>query len=139
MNLREQLQEMEGVIPYAYQDTLGFWTIGCGRLIDKRKGGRLTPDEIGMLLDNDILEKRDQVLKALPWTATLDLVRQDALVNMAFQLGIAGLMEFSQSLAALRDGHYEHAANLFLQSRWAIQTPARAKRITRQLATGARQ
>ena len=35
----EQLRRNEGEVLHAYQDHLGFWTIGVGRLIDKRKGG----------------------------------------------------------------------------------------------------
>lgn len=32
-------------MPHAYQDSLGYWTIGVGFLIDGRKGGRL-PDAV---------------------------------------------------------------------------------------------
>ena len=136
MDLNAQLRDMEGVVPHAYQDSLGFWTIGVGRLIDERKGGRLTDEEINFLLDNDIAEKRMQLAKALPWTASLDPIRRDALVNLTFQLGIGGLMGFTNSLAAVRDGHYEHAAELFKQSRWYQQTPKRAARVIAQISQG---
>ena len=136
MDIKQQLKDFEGYVPYAYPDSLGFLTIGVGRLIDKRKGGRLSPDEINLMLDNDIAEKRAQVFDKLPWAASLNEPRNAVLVGMCFQMGIDGLLGFSQTLAAIRDGHYDHAAEQLLQSAWATQTPARAKRMSRQIATG---
>lgn len=51
MNLAAQLKAEEGRVPHAYQYHLGYWTIGVGRLIDKRKGGGLTPYEVDYLLE----------------------------------------------------------------------------------------
>ena len=62
MNLKEQLKRDEGVVAHAYEDTLGFLTIGVGHLIDGRRGGGLSPDEIDYILTNDIAEKSAQVL-----------------------------------------------------------------------------
>lgn len=134
--LRQQLRAEEGVVPHAYQDHLGYWTIGVGRLIDKRKGGRLRDDEIDLLLDNDIAEKTAEVRAALPWFDRLNEARQAVLIGMAFQMGTEGLLKFQQTLAAIRDERYAHAANLMLQSLWAKQTPARARRMARQMETG---
>ena len=44
------LRRDEGRVRHAYQDHLGYWTIGVGRLIDQRKGGGLSEDEIDYLL-----------------------------------------------------------------------------------------
>ena len=49
MNLIAQLRREEGSIPHAYQDHLGFWTIGVGRLIDERKGGGLSPEDVAAI------------------------------------------------------------------------------------------
>jgi lysozyme len=49
-----ELRRDEGVDRSAYQDHLGFWTIGVGRLIDRRKGGGLSDEEIDYLLQNDV-------------------------------------------------------------------------------------
>ena len=74
---------------------------------------------------------------ALPWFDTLDRVRQAALLNMAYQLGVAGLKGFPKMLAALRDQRWAEAEAQALDSMWAKeQTPARARRVARQLATG---
>lgn len=134
--LREQLMDEEGVVPYAYKDHLGYLTIGCGRLIDKRKGGRLRPDEIALLLDNDIEEKTQEVEKALPWVRELDEPRRAVVVGMAFQMGTAGLLKFKNTLRAVTDGRWQDAHDGMLASKWAEQTPARAKRMARQMLTG---
>jgi lysozyme len=136
MNLITQLRREEGVSRHAYQDHLGFWTIGVGRLIDQRKGGGLSDEEVDYLLRNDAARFESEVLKALPWAAALNEPRLAVLIGMAFQMGTAGLLGFKQTLAAIRDEHYPHAAALMLQSKWAEQTPARAKRMARQIETG---
>lgn len=135
-SLAKQLKVDEGLKLYAYPDTLGFLTIGYGRLIDERKNGGLSEAEALHLLGNDIEAKRRELTKALPWLPSLNEARQGALLNMAFQLGIGGLLGFQQTLAAIRDEHYSHAANLMLQSKWAQQTPRRAKKMARQIEVG---
>jgi lysozyme len=136
MNLLTQLRREEGSKRHAYQDHLGWWTIGVGRLIDERKGGGLSDDEIDHLLRNDIARLEREVLSALPWAAALNEPRQAVLIGMAFQMGVAGLLGFAQTLAAVRDERYAHAAGLMLQSQWARQTPARARRMARQMESG---
>jgi lysozyme len=136
MNIIEQLKREEGVVRHAYQDHLGFWTIGAGRLIDQRKGGGLSDDEIDYLLRNDVNRFTSEVLKALPWAAALNEPRLAVIIGMAFQMGTAGLLGFRNTLAAVRDERYAHAAGLMLQSKWAEQTPARARRMARQMETG---
>lgn len=134
--LHEQLRREEGVVPHAYQDHLGFWTIGVGRLIDKRKGGGLSDDEIDYLLRNDVEKFARQVKAALPWVDKLDPAREAVIIGMAFQMGTAGLLGFRRTLALIESGDYKGAAETMLQSRWAQQTPARAMRMARQMETG---
>lgn len=130
------LRRDEGVVPHAYQDTEGWLTIGVGRLIDKRKGGRLRPDEIDLLLRNDIADKSGELEAALPWVKDLDEVRHRALANMAFQLGVAGLLGFTTSLALIKEGKYTEAGVQLLKSKWATQTPERARRVAQMIALG---
>lgn len=134
--LVKQLKADEGVIPHAYPDHLGYLTIGVGRLIDKRKGGGLRPDEITYLLNNDIDNRIEALTRALPWFQDLDDARKGVLLNMAFQLGTEGLLGFKNTLAMVRDGDYAAAADGMLASKWAAQTPARAKRMADQMRTG---
>lgn len=134
--LTAQLRRDEGVRSSAYQDHLGFWTIGVGRLIDERKGGGLRTNEIDYLLANDIEDRVRALTEALPWFVALDEARQGVLLNMAFQLGTAGLLAFKHTLAAVKQGAYTDAALLMVQSKWAAQTPQRAARLADQMRTG---
>lgn len=131
-----RLMTDEGVVPHAYQDHLGYWTIGVGRLIDRRRGGGLSRDEIHYLLRNDIKRIEREVRTALPWLDQIDEARQSVLMLMAFQLGIDELLKFRNTLAKVNAGDYAGASVSMLKSLWAKQTPARARRISRMMATG---
>lgn len=134
--LIKQLRREEGEVLHAYEDNLGFLTIGVGRLIDAKRGGGISSGESAYLLNND-LQRIDQLLRSrYPWFAALGEARQGALINMAFQLGPDGLAGFPRMLGCMRDGRYAEAETHALNSKWAReQTPARAKRVARQLAT----
>lgn len=136
IDIYKQLRFEEGVRKSAYQDHLGYWTIGVGRLIDARKNAGLSDDEIDYLLKNDVKRVRAQIEANLPWFAGLNDARQAVLIGMAFQMGVEGLLGFKQTLAAIQDEHYAHAGVLMLQSKWARQTPNRASRMARQIETG---
>ncbi|QOR55714.1 MAG: lysozyme [Phage 65_10] len=137
MNLIDQLRRDEGEKLTAYQDHLGFWTIGVGVLIDARKNGGITAEESAMLLANRVKSKESGLRAALPWFDGLDRVRQAALLNMAYQLGVAGVLGFPRMLDSLRDQRWADAEAQALDSRWAKeQTPERARRVARQFATG---
>jgi lysozyme len=136
MDLKSQLLREEGAESCAYQDSLGYWTIGVGRLIDSRKGGGLSNEEIDFLLENDIKTKTREVLLALPWMPRLSEPRQAVLIGMAFQMGIGGLLRFHRMLGSVEDGQYGEAAMEMLDSLWAQQTPKRAARLAKQMLTG---
>ena len=131
--LRAQLIRHEGVVNHAYQDHLGFWTIGVGRLIDERRGGGLSDDEVMYLLDNDIDRFTTALQSQLDFFNDLNETQQQALVNMAFQLGVNGLLSFKRTLDHMRHGRYSEARTEALKSRWAQQTPNRAAEVAAML------
>ena len=135
--LTAQLRRDEGTKATAYKDSMDLLTIGVGRLIDSRKpGAGLRPDEIDYLLRNDINDRLQALTKAVPWVDRLDEARRGVLINMAFQLGTAGLLGFKSTLALIAAGKYAEAAEQMLKSKWATQTPDRAKRLAEQMKTG---
>jgi lysozyme len=136
-DLIRQLRADEGERACVYRDSLGFWTIGVGRLVDASKpGAGLRPDEISYLLNNDVDDRIDALTRKLPWFQNLDDARKGVLLNMSFQMGVDGLLGFTNTLAMVRDGKYEIAAHGMMQSLWAKQTPQRAKRLSEQMRTG---
>jgi lysozyme len=138
--IKAHLEFEEGRKNYAYQDNLGFWTIGVGRLIDHRKGGHLTDEEIDALLANDIRSHMRDIEDWPAWQAVKDdPVRATALLSMAFQMGAENLSEFHNSLALIAQKQWQAAAANLRSSLWAKQTPNRAKRVTQMIATGVNQ
>lgn len=114
------------------------WTIGVGQTGPDIHQGLVWSDaQIDAARDASIARAESGLDQYLPWWRKLSDVRQDALVSVTFQLGIHGLVAFHRSLTALEDGLYDQAADDFLQSLWAKQTPARAKRVTDLIRTGA--
>lgn len=141
--LETQLVDMEGEILHAYQDHLGFWTIGVGHLIDKRRGGSIPQSISRQLLAMDIREKSAAVMKALPWTTGLDYIRFAALVNMAFQMGVFGLLGFPKMLLHVQhrrwQAAHDEAIKIYTEKHddeWPEQTPGRANRVAKQILTG---
>ena len=131
-----QIKKDEGLVLHAYDDSLGYLTIGYGRLIDHRKGGGITKQEAEYLLANDIKSKLQELQERLPWIDKLNDARKGVLLNMAFQLGVAGLMGFKSTLAKIEAGDYEGASTSMLKSKWATQTPNRAQRMAEQMRSG---
>lgn len=126
----------EGCVLHVYPDSLGFSTIGIGRLIDKRRGGGITQAEADMLLQNDLARIEADLDSRTPWWRGLDAPRRAVVEGMAFQMGVAGLLGFSSTLALVQAGQYAEAARQMLTSKWARQTPARAARLAEQMKTG---
>lgn len=127
------VSEEEGRRPHVYQDTEGYWTIGVGCLVDRRKGDGLCDEAIDVQLEHDLQTARKRA-GALAGFELCNEVRKAVLVSMCFQLGsLASWTNFRNALAA---GDYEAAAAHGLDSLWAKQTPARAQRQMQMMRSG---
>ena len=125
--LRDRLILHEGLRLKPYKDQLGFITIGIGRCLDK-KG--ISKDEALYLLDNDMNECIFNVIKHIEFFDGLPDAQQEVVVEMCFQLGISGLLQFKDFLFQLSRGNFVSAAKEMLDSDWAKQTPNRAKELS---------
>jgi len=134
-DLVRQLRRHEGVRSHAYKCSADMITVGVGRNIDPNGGIGLSDDEIDYLLKNDI-ERCRQELGTLSWFVDLDPVRQDALINLCFNLGFTRLLGFKNAMSAMAVGDYDTAADEFLDSRWAIQVGMRAIEVTDMIRSG---
>lgn len=132
--VKAQLRLDEGLKLKPYEDGRGKITIGYGRNLTDV--GISLPEAEEMLTADVAL-----VASALPlrWAAfrTLDEVRQGVLVNMAYNLGIAGLMLFTHMLHACATGDFETAANEMENTPWAAQIGPRAHRLANLMRHGA--
>ncbi|MDB5371802.1 MAG: phage related lysozyme [Belnapia sp.] len=111
----------------------GHPTVGIGRALDTNG---ITEEEAEYLLGNDVEKVCLALDKDLPWWSGLTVNRRAVLAAMAFQMGVANLMGFKNTLASLKAGDYAGTARGMLASLWARQTPARAKRMADMMVRG---
>lgn len=146
--LIEQLKRHEGFRNHSYRCTAGKKTIGYGYNLTANPL-KLSSLEIyhaqlvGMgeheaerLLKLMIAKITDQLEEALPVINKLDTVRQDVLINMAYNLGLVGLLKFKKMLLALEKKDYRTASIEMLNSKWARDVGDRAPELATQMMTG---
>jgi lysozyme len=122
-SLIDMLIRHEGLRLKPYRCPAGKLTIGVGRNLDDVG---ISKEEAMRMLIHDIERVQGEMDRYLPWWTTLDVHRQVVLTNMAFNLGIHGLMKFEKFLLAVQQGDYERAAGEMLDSLWAKQVHRRA-------------
>lgn len=127
-------------MPYVYDDATGlpivqgsvvegFPTLGHGFLVDKDRGGYL-PKHIGEAWLNYAAMKRwNDLCRRRPFLISLPEHAQRAVANMAYQLGVGGVLTFRNMLASLERFDFHTASREALASQWAVQTPERAHRV----------
>ena len=133
MSLINQLKKHEGLKLNPYQCTAGKTTIGYGRNLDD-KG--ISVHEAEQMLNADIIDTRSEVSRALPVYNEIIPARQDVLINMAFNMGVHGLLKFKKMIAAIELGDYLYASEEMLNSKWAKQVGSRADELARQMVRG---
>jgi lysozyme len=131
--LKAELARDEGLRLKPYLDSVRKLTIGYGRNLTDVG---ISLEEAAYLLDADVARAVKDLDDALPWWIKLDEVRQRVLVNMAFNMGIFGLLGFTNTLNFMEMGMYEAAADGMLKSLWARQVGPRADRLAEMMRTG---
>ncbi len=113
--LEQKITEHEGIRKYAYLDTAGKTTVGIGRNLSQGGEG-LSVDECFYLLRNDI-NRIYRALTLYEWFKRLSDVRQGVIIEIAFNIGIDGLLRFKNMIIALASNQYGSAAKEFLDSK----------------------
>lgn len=147
--LHKRFIDNEGLRLKPYKCTAKKWTIGIGRNFQDNP---LTPEEVAYighdlsqgiteeqayyLLDKEIEKIVRALDKQLPWWRNLDNNRQFVLLDMAYQMGVDGLLGFRNTLKHIKDGYYLKAADNLMKSLYARQTPSRAEKNAYCLRTG---
>jgi lysozyme len=128
------LMRDEGKRLKPYRCPAGKLTIGYGRNLDDVG---VTDDEAMAMLEHDIDASIADCRTVFPWFEGLDQVRQGVIVQMRFQLGLAGLLGFRNVLRAIARRDFVDAATEMLDSQWARDdSPARAQRLAKAMRTG---
>ena len=139
-SLKEKIKIHEGFRDMIYLDTLNKKTIGYGHLIvheDKFVEGKAYPkEELEALFDKDF-EKGWNLMVQFCEVNNLRSISDDAkeiLCEMIFQMGYSGVGKFKNMIKALQNRDYTKASIEMLDSRWAKQTPNRAKELSDHMA-----
>lgn len=131
--LEKLLIKHEGLVLKPYRDTVGKLTIGVGHNLDDNGISRA----IAMRILEDDINAVVHELMGYPWFVQLDDVRQDAITDMGFNMGVPTLLEFQKMIACLERKDFSGAVKEAMDSRWARQVGhGRSGDITHMLMTG---
>lgn len=121
--ISEMLIKHEGLKVRPYRCTAGKLTIGVGRNLEDRG---VTKEEALYLLENDIKSFTSELSERLYWFDALPENAKLVLIDMAFNMGVNGLLAFKTTLKHIKQGDYKEASKTMLQSKWAGQVGNRA-------------
>ncbi|EIE26191.1 lysozyme-like protein [Coccomyxa subellipsoidea C-169] len=126
-NAADLIKDHEGFRSDVYEDTTGNLTIGWGHKLPPGSDVQTVTDEQAKkYFDDDYRVAAGTAAQFVSNYDSLTTARQAVLIDMAFNLGRAGLAGFVNFKRALEAEDYEEAARQMLDSRWARQTGRRA-------------
>ena len=138
--LLASVKKHEGYRNKVYLDTLGKRTVGVGHLCveefwedDKEYEEKFLMDILEADLQNAIKGAKD--LMSENGCMDMDEVAEEIIIEMIFKLRDTCLTKLKNMWKALSGLEYSVAASEMLDSRWAKQTPNRAKAMSAQMAS----
>ena len=136
--LLESVKKHEGYRNKVYLDTLGKRTVGVGHLCvedfwedDKEYEEKFLMEILQKDLQQAIRGARS--LMEDHGCADIDEQAEEILIEMVFQLGMTGVSKFKNMWISLAELNYVGASYEMLDSRWAKQTPNRAKAMAKTM------
>lgn len=128
--LLDSIKQNEGYRSKVYKDTLGFDTIGYGFAIKD-----LELDE--KICEDILVQKLVKLIKRchdrFQWLDAQPQEIKEIIYEMCYQLGVTGVSKFKKTLKYIEQNNYEAASVEMLDSRWAVQTPARANLLSEKM------
>ncbi|MFI5405449.1 MAG: glycoside hydrolase family protein [Nitrososphaerales archaeon] len=131
--LKSLLVSHEKYVQFPYTDTTGHLTVGIGRNLSDRG---ISTTEAFYLLDDDMLYFTAKLTHFLDCFSKLDENRQIALIDMCFNIGVQGFLNFKEMISALESHDYDRAAKEMIDSKWATQVGERATTLANIVRTG---
>jgi lysozyme len=121
--LEQRIERHEGRRNKSYKDSKGILTAGIGRNLEHVS---FTDEEINLMFRNDLARARMGAETFFVYQQ-LNRVRREILIEMVFQMGVAGVNKFKRFLKAAQAKDWEGARNEMLDSKWHREdSPARA-------------
>lgn len=128
-NLIKSITSHEGFSPVAYPDPLTKkepYTFGHGLTY-------ITESESIEILKNRIVSINFELSKKLHYFNDLPDTAKEVLIEMAYQMGIKGLLLFKNTLTHIQNREWEKAHDNMKKSLWARQTPQRANELANKI------
>ena len=130
--LMNELKVDEGFRDKVYKCSAGKLTIGYGWNLEDNE----LPERIAEMMLSYAVGDKLQSLERLSWWCKLNDARKRAIVNMAFNIGVAGVLKFKKMIAAIERGDFSQAALEMDDSKWSKQVGARADRLILMMNRG---
>ena len=125
--LIDRLKISEGFRDRVYKDTLGIDTIGFGFAI---KDLVLSEEISEIILKEKVEALISRIKNKFDWFDEMPPEIQSVIVECCYQLGVYGWSCFKKTIAHLKEKEFKQAADEMLLSKWAKQTPNRAKMLS---------
>ena len=126
-SLIKQIKHHEGYRSRVYKCTEGYDTIGYGFAIKDL----VVSEEVCEMILLEKLEFLEKSIKnRFSWYEESPQVIKEVIINMCYQLGVSGFSRFRKTISYLEKENYLEASKEMLRSRWAKQTPNRAKELS---------
>ena len=130
--IEDMLIRHEGLRLSLYKCSAGKLTIGVGHNLEANGISK----EIAMLILKEDIENCKKDLCKYDWFNDLDQVRQDAMIDMCFNLGLPTMLKFKNMIAALLRNDFNVAAEEMLNSNWHRQVGKRAEELAGMVRFG---
>ena len=127
LELLSSIRKHEGFRSKVYKCSEGFDTIGYGFAI---KDLVLDEDICNIILQRKLEALIRSIEFKFSWYADLPNVVKDSVIECCYQLGLSGFGKFKKTIEHLKNEEWELAADEMLDSKWAKQTPNRAKALS---------
>lgn len=145
--LIDLIKEDEGEMFVVYDDqtgkpieagthVIGNPTIGYGRLLTK--DNPISKKHAEMFLSDSLQETISALLHIFPWYESIDSVRADVVVSMAYNMGVPRFRGFENTIAAIEREDWETAAAEIMDSNAARDLPTRYRKLSKMMLTGER-
>jgi len=129
--IRKMIKRHEGYRDKVYKDSLGNLTCGYGHYL--AEGSEISKSIADELFTTDMINAFADYYRL---GLELDSVREAVLIDMIFNMGLAGVRKFKKMLMAIAEKDYFSAADEMEKSLWAEQVGIRATELAHMMRTG---
>lgn len=115
LKLKQSIKKYEGLSLKPYLCPKKKLTIGFGHNLESVG---ITPQIADLMLELDILNTKLELVDKIPFFKNLDDIRQNVLLEMAFNMGVPNLLEFKNTLKFMEKKDFINASIEMLDSQW---------------------